>query len=177
VARIAVVSFPILDEQTLDWIASIRAEHDPQAGRILPHFTLVFPIEASPADVKNELGRVAARHEPIPFVIRSAMFMPDAIQGGGGHVFLVPTEGRANITRIHDDLYSGVLRPHLREDIAFIPHVTIAAHDDERWCETYAQRVNGTLEPVGGVLESITLVDVTASKIETLARFALGTPS
>ena len=72
--------------------------------------------------------------------------MPDVVHGGA-HVFVVPDEGRDQIARLHDELYAGVLRQHLREDIAFVSHVTIAA-GDVHWCETYAQQLNGTLQPV-----------------------------
>jgi len=174
VARIAVVSFPILDKQTLDWIEAIRAEHDPQAGRIQPHFTLVFPVDEPPADVAADITRATVRHAPVAFVIRKTIALPDVVHGGG-HVFLVPDEGRDQINRLHDDLYSGVLRPHLREDIAFIPHVTIAADGDVRWCEAYAEQLNKTLQPVQGVIEGVTLVDVTATGITSLASFGLGT--
>ena len=174
-ARVAVVSYPALDGAALDWIESIRAQHDPQAARIPPHFTLVFPVDA-PADIRGEITRVSARHGPITFVIRSAIAMPDVVHGGA-HVFLVPDEGRDQIARLHDELYAGVLRPHLREDLAFVPHITIAAHGDVRWCKAYAERLNGTLLPVRGVIESVTLVDVTTTKIDTLARYVLATPS
>jgi 2'-5' RNA ligase len=93
-----------------------------------------------------ELARVTTRHAPITFVIRSTIAVPDVVHGGA-HVFAVPNEGRDQIARLHDELYAGVLQPHLREDTAFVPHITIAAHGDLRWCEAYAERLNGTLQP------------------------------
>ena len=174
-ARIAVVSYPALDSAALHWIESIRSQHDPQAARIPPHFTLVFPVDA-PLDVTGEIARVTTRHAPITFVIRSTIAMPDVVHGGA-HVFAVPTEGRDQIARLHAELYSGVLRPHLREDIAFVPHITIAAHEDVGWCEAYAERLSGTLQPVRGVIESVTVVGVTTTRIESLARYVLAMPS
>ena len=98
------------------------------------------------------------------------------IVSAGAHVFVVPEEGHDQIARLHDELYAGVLRPHLREDIAFVPHITIAT-SDALWCQTYAQQLNETFKPVRGVLESMTLLDVTRTEFESLARFPLGTPS
>jgi hypothetical protein len=95
VARIAAVSYPVLDGADFGWIESIRAQHDPQASRIPPHFTLVFPVDA-PADMTGEIARVTARHAPIAFVIRSAIALPDVVHGGA-HVFVVPDEGRDQI--------------------------------------------------------------------------------
>ena len=174
-ARIAIVAYPLIDQRALDWIESIRARHDPQAGRIPAHFTLVFPIDTSLDDVRDEFARVALRHEPIPFVIRSAIAKPDVVHGSA-HVFAVPDEGRDDIARLHEDLYAGVLRQHLREDIAFGPHITIAA-GEVGWCENHAEQLNEILQPVRGVLESVTLLDVTRAEIESIARLALGRPS
>jgi 2'-5' RNA ligase len=171
VARIAVVAYPTVEQQTLDWIHSIRVRYDPQARRIPAHFTLVFPVDESPGDITEEIARVCLRHRPISFVIRSVISMPDVVHRGA-HVFVVPDEGRDQIARLHDELYAGVLRQHLREDIAFVPHVTIAT-GDLHWCETYAQQLNGTLQPVRGVIESVTLLDVSRTKIESIARLAL----
>jgi 2'-5' RNA ligase len=175
VACITVVAYPTLDQDSLGWIESIRLRHDPQASRIPPHFTLVFPVDESPGNITDEIARACLRHQPIPFVIRSALSMRDVVHGGA-HVFVVPDEGRDRIARLHDELYAGVLRPHLREDIAFVPHITIAS-GEERWCENHAQQLNGILQPVRGVVESVTILDVTRTEIESLARFELGTPS
>lgn len=61
-------------------------------------------------------------------------------------MFVVPDEGREPIVRLHHELYAGVLRPHLREDVGYVPHVTIAA-GDVGWCEAYAKRLNERLQP------------------------------
>jgi 2'-5' RNA ligase len=34
-------------------------------------------------------------------------------------------EGRDNVIRLHDELYSGLMKPHLREDLPFEPHIAI----------------------------------------------------
>lgn len=174
-SRIAVVAYPTLDQRSLDWLEAIRRQHDPQASRIPAHFTLVFPIEESPGDLTKEIARVCLRYRPIPFVLRSAVATRDVVHGGA-HVFAVPDEGRDHITRLHDDLYAGVLRPHLRDDIAFVPHITLAAGDG-RWCERYAAQLNEILQPLRGAIDSVTLLDVSRSEVESIVRLVLGTPS
>ena len=170
-ARVAVVAYPVVDRADLEGIQSVRDQYDPLASRIAPHFTLVFPIDAQ-VDVTGEVARVTAHHAPITFVLESAIAMPDVVHGGA-HVFLVPGEGRDQIALLHDELYAGALRAHLREDAPFVPHLTIA-HGDARWCEDHAERLSRTLCPVRGVIDALTLVDVTAANVESLARFALG---
>ena len=40
-------------------------------------------------------------------------------------VFLVPDEGHARISLLHDRLYRGRLAPYLRLDVPFTPHINI----------------------------------------------------
>lgn len=54
--RLAVVSYPVLDRADLDWIESVRTRHDPQARRIAPHFTFVFPVDTSLNGIEDELA-------------------------------------------------------------------------------------------------------------------------
>ena len=102
--QLAVVSYPRLDEDDRQWIESIRATHDPQAGRIPAHVTLVFPARVSVGDIAAEVANAAGMNAPIPFVIRHATAVRNMF-GNGGHVFLVPDEGGAEIVNLHDQLY------------------------------------------------------------------------
>lgn len=38
-------------------------------------------------------------------------------------LFLILQEGNAEVTRLHDELYTGVLAQYRREDIGFVPHL------------------------------------------------------
>ena len=89
----AVVAFPLFDADDRQWIESIRAKHDPEAKRIAAHFTLVFPAVLPLRATEAHVARVAQSTEPIKFVLRRAAVVPDA-RGAGGHVFLLPEEGR-----------------------------------------------------------------------------------
>ena len=122
----AVVTFPLLDADDRQWIESIRAKHDPEAKRIAAHFTLVFPAVMPARATEAHLTRVAHSTEPIRFVLRRAAVAPDAL-GSGGHVFLIPEDGRDALAGLHDRLYDGVLQPHSRRNTTFTPHITVAA--------------------------------------------------
>lgn len=172
-AQLAVVSYPTLNEADRRWVESIRANHDPQAARLAAHFTLVFPADAAPGEVTAEIAAIAGAVKPIPFVIRGAKAVRDAL-GGGGRIFLVADEGASEIAALHDQLYSGVLRPHLREDIPFLPHVTVAAGHDFGWCETLAEELNGDSRIVRGALDSVELVDLVEPVVASIGRFTLG---
>ena len=170
---LAIVSYPHLEDADRDWIESVRAKHDPQAPRIGVHFTLVFPAEVLPIVVAAEVSAVARSAKPIPFTIRCAKAVRDVV-GGGGHVFLVPDEGRDEIAQLHDQLYEGALRPHLRADIPFTPHLTVAAGSDPAWCEGLAEELGLDHRTVCGILRSIELVDVDNPRVGSIATFVLG---
>ena len=170
---IAIVSYPSIDEADRQWIESVRARHDPQAARIGVHFTLVFPTDASPVEVAAEVAAVASLARPIPFTIRGARAVGDVV-GGGGHVFLVADEGRGEIATLHDRLYHGVLRPHLRADIPFTPHMTVAAGSDLAECEELVHELNLERRIVHGILRGIELVNVEKPHVDSIATFVLG---
>jgi 2'-5' RNA ligase len=170
---LAIVSYPSIAETDRQWIESVRAKHDPQAARIGVHFTLAFPTDASPGEVAAEVAAVARSARPIPFTIRRAKAVCDVV-GGGGHVFLVPDEGRGEIATLHDQLYQGVLRRHLRADIPFTPHMTVAAGSDLAACEGLVQELRLDHRTVQGILRTIELVNVEKPRVDSIATFVLG---
>jgi 2'-5' RNA ligase len=170
---LAIISYPSIEETDRRWIESVRATHDPQAPRIALHFTLVFPTDASPAEVAAEAAAVARSAGPIAFTIRRARAVVDAV-GAGGHVFLVPDEGRAEIAALHDRLYQGVLRPHLRADIPFTPHMTVAAGADLAACEGLIRDLSLDHRTVEGMLRTIELVNLEKPRVDSMATFVLG---
>lgn len=170
---LAIVGYPDLEDADREWIEAVRARSDPQATRLGVHFTLVFPAEASAPAVVAEVSEVAKSTAPIRFSIRHARVVPDVL-GDGAHVFLVPDEGLAEIAKLHDQLYDGVMRPHLRADIPFTPHMTVAAGPDLAWCESVARKLGLDHRTVRGVLRSIDVVNVDLTRVSSIASYALG---
>jgi 2'-5' RNA ligase len=172
VTKLAIVGYPTLSEKDRRWIESFRAANDPQAARIAAHFTLVFPAELSVESLAAHAAAVLESSRQIPFVLGQATAVPE-VGGNGGHVFLVPDEGRLEIVALHDRLYEGVLRPALRSDLPFVPHVTVAAQPSWKTCQDLARELNGDLRPVPGRLREVELVEVSAAEVRPLLRFEL----
>ena len=170
--QLAVVSFPALADEDRRWVESIRAKHDPQAGRLAAHFTLVFPVEAPTAAIATEVTSVARSVAPIQFVVRYAMAARDA-DGRGGHVFLVADEGAAEIVAVHNLLYAGRLKPHLRTDIPFVPHITVAGNQNFGACQALAEEIDDELRTLRGSLDSLEVLDVGGATIASAGRFVL----
>jgi len=170
----AVVAFPLFDSDDRQWIASIRAKHDPEAKRIAAHFTLVFPAVLPLRATEAHLARVAHSTEPINFVLRRAAVVPDTL-GSGGHVFLLPEEGRDALSGLHERLYEDVLQPQWRRSASFTPHVTVAAGTATDPLDTLACDLNAKGLSIRGSISEIVLVDITVAEIRQVGHFPLKT--
>lgn len=168
---LAVVAYPVLAPRDQAWIDARRAALDPRAGFIRAHATLVFPCDAVGIDA--HVAAVAATQPRIPFVLREVRAVRDHATGRGGHVFLVPDEGADAITALHDRLYAGPLAAHLRADLPFVPHVTVAADADFDACERVADRLRGELQPIRAVLDAADLIEIEDGVVRTVASHRL----
>ena len=169
----AVVAFPLLDADDRQWIESIRAKHDPEAGRIAAHFTLVFPAVLPLRATEAHIARVAGLTEPIRFVLRRAAVMPDAHRPGG-HVFLLPEDGRDALGGLHERLCQDVMQPQWRKGASFTPHVTVAAGATSDPLHSLAGDLNARGLGIRGSISEIVLVEVTPAEIRRVAHFPLG---
>jgi 2'-5' RNA ligase len=169
----AVVAIPSFDADDRQWIESIRAKHDPEAKRIAAHFTLVFPAVLPFRATEAHVSRVAHATEPIRFVLRRASVAPDTV-GPGGHVFLIPDDGRDAIAGLHERLYEGVLQSHLRRNTSFTPHISIAAGTAFDPLHMLAGELNARNLSIRGSISEIVLVDVTEEAIRHASRCPLG---
>ncbi len=159
---LAIVAYPQLSDDDRRWIEEVRRAHDPQSRLIAAHFTLVFPVEVRAADLVKHARTVLADLQQFSFVLAEARTVKSAV-GKGAHVFLVPNHGATRITDLHDRLYSGLLESHLRTDIPFIPHITVAAHDDVDEC---ARLVAILTEQSREIRGEVTGVDVVQGEAE-----------
>jgi 2'-5' RNA ligase len=124
----ALVHFPTVDATQID---ELRRKHDPQVDLIAPHITIMFPVPDS-------LGKPRLVSH-IVNVLRGCKQFSVSLQGleqsWDNCLFLVLQEGRAEVIRLHDYLYTGMLAPFLRRDIPYVPHVTLGAFaDDTKRC-------------------------------------------
>jgi 2'-5' RNA ligase len=87
----------------------------------------------------------------------------------------VPEEGRDDIAALHDRLYEGVLRPHLRDDTPFLPHITVGECRDLGECERLAKTLNREHLAVRGTVLSIDLIEVGNEGVKTPTRVPLET--
>lgn len=168
-----VVAYPELQESDFDWIQAYRSQHDRQFSLVEPHFTLVFSIqeldkESFLAEMKQKVADIKA----FEFELNTATINQDN-SGKYYHEFLVPDAGYSNIVKLHDRLYSGLLAPHLRLDVDFIPHISIGDSEDAQTSKQRVDNLNSQNVSVHGRIGSLDVLAYADGTISTIERIQL----
>jgi 2'-5' RNA ligase len=169
--RFAVAWFPAF--AGIERIEAFRRRHDPLAGTIAAHLSLVFPFPTahSRLQVETHVRRVVSRWPPVPVTFRRVRTHANEF------LFLMAARGAASIAALHDRLYTRSLQPHLRRDLPYEPHITLARYADFRRLEAAQAQAQ---EELGGefsdVIRDVTLLALEGNgKIASLATIALHT--
>lgn len=154
-------------------IDAFRTRHDPQAAIVEPHFTLVFACAAlAEDDYLAHVRAVAAASPPIGFSCRYAMLGADD-GNADGYVFLVPDEGHAALSHLHDRLYAGLLAPVLRLELPFTPHVTIGRLRERAQAKALCDELNAGALRIDGRVDALVVGTVEAGRFVEIERYAL----
>lgn len=168
------LSYPTLAPADDAWIQAIRQQHDKLYGVVAPHFTLVFPTFDRDADAFRAHIRGQVQDQPpIAIELRCAIVVKDALSEAT-QTFLVPDQGFSDLVKLHDRLHTGDLAAHLRLDIPFIPHITVATSLDPTVCKRVADAINQQNIHISGTLHSIDIVEHVNGVVTTLEQIALG---
>lgn len=125
----ALVYYP---DVALDSIDRLRSKYDPQSGLIAPHITLIFPAAETlgEPELNSHITTVLSRWRP--FSIRLAGLQ----KSWDDCLFLVAAEAKADLVRLHEELYTGPLAKELKAS-PYIPHVTLGVFKGD--AEGYAR--------------------------------------
>ena len=117
--RRAIVWFPPLPADNK--IESFRALHDPLATKIPAHVTLVFPFPTNltPTQVASHIKRIVGNWPRLPVSFRDIESLQNEFT-----ILMVRDKSEA-VVALHDKLYSGVLKPFLRAELEYLPHMTL----------------------------------------------------
>src|ERR1700743_2546871 len=109
-----VIAYPELIASDFEMIQAYRREYNSLYTIIQPHFTIVFSVpDMLPEDFISEVKKQAAHAKAIQFISRCAVINKDSFSGNYD-AFLVPDEGFAAVTKLHDKLYCGQLSRYHR---------------------------------------------------------------
>jgi len=131
----ALVYFPAI---TTTQINQLRKEYDPQVNLIDPHITLVFPIEEALDDEQRLIDHIAnVLTAWKPFCIH----LQGLAQSSDNYLYLTLQEGNTEVVKLHDEMYTAMLADYIRDDILFIPHVTLGVfhRDGHRYTQALEQ--------------------------------------
>ncbi|WP_374565043.1 2'-5' RNA ligase family protein [Ideonella sp.] len=172
--RLLTVAFPRLDDADAAFIDGFRAEHDATTrARIDAHVTLVFGCAAvpEPAYVAH-VRQVGERTAPIAFRCRYAMLGADD-EAERAYVFLVPDEGHAALSLLHDHLYTGALADHLRLDLPYTPHITIGSSPDRRHAKGLCDGLNAGGLDMRATIDALSVGSIEGGRFSVLATLPL----
>lgn len=155
-----VLAYPEINKSDLDLIQNYRKENDELFYTVVkPHFTIVFPVfDKSETEFVAEIKRKAQNFNSFDFVLRCATINKDAFNEYF-HIFLVPDEGYSKILKIHDGLYSGILKKNLRLDLDFVPHIGIGNSLSGLDCKKMVDEWNKDEFEINGTISSLTIVE------------------
>ena len=169
--RFAVAWFPAF--AGIERIEAFRERHDPASRDIAAHLSLVFPFPTahSRLQVETHVNRVVSGWPPIPVTFRRVRMHANEF------LFLTASRGGASIAALHDKLYTRSLAPHLRRDLAYEPHITLARQDDFAVLEgAFAEAEEAFGGEFGATIREVTLLEVGPDgRISPLTTISLAT--
>jgi len=169
-----VLAYPEISEEDRNWIDSFREKHDHLFyGIVEPHFTIVFPtFGISYNDFEKEVFEKTKDTKGFSFSLRCAMNNNDRLSEYN-HIFLSPDEGNSDIVKLHDKLYSGILRKTLRLDVDFYSHIGIGSYTDPEKCKSLIDEINHSPFNISGRISSLDIISFGDQKVTNLKKIDL----
>ena len=120
----ALVHYPAIDTELID---QLRRKYDPQCNLIRPHLTLIFPLPESIGETAlvSHIGGVLQSWKPFPLRLH------ELEKSWDDYLFLTPTVGRVEFVRLYEELYTGFLAGYKRDEVLYVPHVTLGVFRGE----------------------------------------------
>lgn len=112
----ALVNYPNIEDQKYH---VFRNKYDPYASLLSEHISFIFnvPVSIGKDNYIRHVESILADKRPFDITISGFYKTPD-------HWLLLKIgEGNSAIINLHDEFYTGILEPYLRQDLPFIPHL------------------------------------------------------
>jgi 2'-5' RNA ligase len=110
----ALIHFPDIDRTKIN---ELRDEYDPFKDLIDVHITIVFPVDVERLALENHIAEILAGWTPFTVHLKGLQFSFDQ------WLFLTVEEGNDKLVSLFRAMYTGLLAPHRRHDIEYIPHI------------------------------------------------------
>ena len=110
----ALVHFPNIDTTGIN---ALREEYDPYKDLIDVHITVVFPVAVERHLLEQHISKILTGWSPFNIRLKGLHFSFDQ------WLFLIVEDGNDKLVRLFEAMYTGLLTPHRRHDIEYIPHI------------------------------------------------------
>lgn len=142
-----------LNNMSIDKIENIRQKHDPLFEVIPPHITIVFPFKSNISSdaLKSHILNLSKG------VGKIEVEFANLITNVGNYLFLEVERGRKQIEELHDMLYTGPLIQFLKEDIPYIPHVTVGRKESAELAAEVAKEIHSFPQKLQCVIDRISV--------------------
>ncbi|HFK1762754.1 2'-5' RNA ligase [Bacillus wiedmannii] len=142
-----------LNNMSIDKIENIRQKYDPLFGLIPPHITIVFPFKSDISDdeLKSHILNLSKG------VGKIEIEFANRITSVGNYLFLEVEGGKVQIEELHDLLYTEALLQFLKEDIPYIPHVTVGRKESAELAAEVAKDIPSFPEKLQCVVDRISV--------------------
>lgn len=127
-------------------VDAFRRDHDPLHGNLPAHVWLVFPFATNLTSVQiaAHARRVVANWPAMSANLRDVESILDEF------VILMVRERSESLVALHDKLYQGVLKPFLRPELTYTPHVTLGRVAGHRSGADFAQVMDDATRRIRG---------------------------
>ncbi|WP_340115215.1 2'-5' RNA ligase family protein [Pelagibius sp. 7325] len=170
-----VVAYPRFAAADARWIEDLRRRHDPQAGRLGAHVTLVFAARGvAVAAAADHLRAVAAATPPFA-VDFTEVALRRGHDGESCYAYLLPARGGDALRALHAALNQD---PFARsEHLAFEPHVTLGSSAEPGALSGLVARCSAPPPDVRAEIAALHLLGVDGADLTDLASAPLGQAS
>ncbi|HEY9115713.1 MAG TPA: 2'-5' RNA ligase family protein [Bacteroidales bacterium] len=112
-----------------DGFHAFRNKYEPYAKLLAEHIPFVYPVPEKIGwkALENHIWKVLSHWEPFFIHISGHQLTWD------NWLIMTVKEGEENIYKLHDELYTGILTPHLRVDLPYIPHIAMGLFSKENY--------------------------------------------
>lgn len=121
----ALIYRPKIDTSKIDYF---QKQYDPYYELAGAHFTLVFPTldKVNERELIDHIHAILKKWQPFKIHINGLEKSWD------NWLFLNVKKGEKQFIRLHDELYTGSLKPYLRSDLPYKPHISLGLFVEER---------------------------------------------
>jgi 2'-5' RNA ligase len=117
-----------------------RNKYEPFSKLIVEHLTFVFPTPAEIGfdNLRNHISEILKKWQTFDIHLNGIEKTWD------NWMFLSVKEGNSTVIQLHDDLYTGILKPYFRKDLPYTPHIGLGYFGIEEY-DFYNPKAKTTL--------------------------------